>query len=660
MMKRIIVYLYLLTAIPAFSQLRLVPDATGNKVFVWLERAPRQDEQYHVYRKTGNGVFLQLTESPIASVTSGAELVAKMGLAFEGFRKQLDETDPQAVFLRLQADRFRAKLYGYALPELGLALGQLFVDEKAPNGETATYKVEGVNGQGEPRGQAMTGTVHIHPEIPPAPENLSATHEGPRITLKWDFPQSTDDMADQVVRFEVQRQAENGKFVAIQDAWLMRDANQTRHAFIYSETGMTQMLRFQVVAVNVAGTQSAGSNVFPLALKDNAPPEVLEQVKVVVSKKGNEATVTFPSSTDPQLAGYFVYRSTNIEKNFVRMNDKMLGPLQTVYTDKTLKAGTTYYYRVTVVDASGNESKQSNAVMAEGLDKTPPPPPQNLKAAVSPDRKINLFWQIPAQTEDLLAYVLLRRQVKTPPELFSQLTSRNFVGNQFVDEDLAKGHLSEGVQYEYVVTAMDKKQNFSDSARVVLDIKDLTPPASPLQITAENIDGRYISVSYGASLSPDVAHYELFRQNGNGPLKSLQRVHRQAFPFRDEAVIIGETYTYYVIAVDAANNASKPTVSQAITLKDNVPPPVVQNVQSRVEAKGVRIRWEKLPTTDLARYRIYRTSGLPTGIYQLVAETDPSTSEWVDLKPPEKGYYHIRALDTAGNESLASLSVTGK
>lgn len=659
-MKRAIVYLYLLTAIPVFSQLRLVPDAAGNKVFVWLDRAPRQDEQYHVYRKTGDGAFLKLTDSPVASVTSGTELVAKMGLAFEGFRKQLDETDPQAVFLRLQSDRLRAKLYGYALPELGRALGQLFVDEKAPIGETVTYKVEWINGQGEPRGQAITGTVRIRPEIPPAPENLSVTHEGPRVTLQWDFPKSTDDIADQVVRFEVQRQEENGKFVVIQDAWLLRDANQTRHAFVYSETGRAQMLRFRVMAVNVAGTTSAGSNVFPLVLKDNLPPEVLEQVKVVVSKKGNEATVTFPLSTDPQLAGYFVYRSTHIEKDFVRMNDIMLGPLQTIYTDKTLKAGSTYYYRVTVVDAAGNESKQSNAVMAESLDNIPPRPPQNLKATISSDRKINLLWQTPAQAEDFLAYVLLRRQVKTPPELFSQLTTRNFIGNQFVDEDLAKGQISEGVQYEYVVTAMDKRQNFSDSARVVLDIKDLTPPDSPLQITAENIDGRYISVSYGASLSPDVVHYELFRQIGSGPLKSLQRVRSQALPFRDEAVTIGETYTYYVTAADANGNVSKPMVSQAITLKDNVPPPIVQNVQSRVEANGVRIRWEKLPTIDIARYRIYRTAGLPTGVYQLVAETDAVTSEWIDPKPPEKGYYHIRALDTAGNESRASLFVSGK
>jgi len=647
-------------AIPVSAQMRLVPDAQGSKVFVWLDHAPRLGEQYHVYRKIGEASFEKLTDTPITGVTSGEELVAQLGEAFQYLRRQMDESEPQAVYLRLRADRFRAKLYAYALPPLGKALGQLYVDENAPSGEAVTYKIEMVDGAGKPRGKAMTGTVLVRPEIPAAPQSLTASHEGLSVTFRWSYPKSDDEIRDQVVRFDIMKQMENGKFVPIQEAWLLRDANQSQHTYLFTALKSGESERYHVVAVNVAGTSSAGSNVFNLKLDDNKAPEVLEKVRVVVSPKGNEATITFPMSTDAQLAGYHVYRSLEIEKNFVRINEKTLGPLETVYKDKTILPGKTYYYRISVVDAAGNESAQSNAVMAESLDKTPPPPPKNLKASLTTDRKINLAWQIPPTTDDLLAYVLLRRQVKNPPELFTQLTTRTFVGDQFVDDGLAQGQLSEGVTYEYVVTAMDKKQNFSDSTRIFLEIKDINPPEPPLQISVQNIDGRYISVFYGASISPDVVMYELFRQTGSGPLQSIQRTRNQAFPYRDEAVVVGNTYTYYVSALDAAGNASKPTVSQPITLKDNIPPPIVQNVQSKIDAGTVLLRWEKLITKDVVGYKIYRTSGLPTGVYHLVGETNAETVEWSDTKPPEKGYYHIKAFDLAGNEGIASQIVTGK
>jgi len=154
--------------------------------------------------------------------------------------------------------------------------------------------------------------------------------------------------------------------------------------------------------------------------------------------------------------------------------------------------------------------------------------------------------------------------------------------------------------------------------------------------------------------------YELFRQIGSGPLQSILRTRSLAFPYRDEAVVVGNTYTYYVSALDAAGNVSKPTVSQSITLKDNIPPPTVQNVQSKIVAGTVVLRWEKLITKDVVGYKIYRTSGLPTGVYQLVGETNAETVEWRDAKPPEKGYYHIKAFDLAGNEGMASQFVQGK
>jgi len=62
------------------------------------------------------------------------------------------------------------------------------------------------------------------------------------------------------------------------------------------------------------------------------------------------------------VAGYNVYRSTASGSQYAKVNSSLVGGL--AYTDTTVLGGTLYYYVTTAVDASGNESAQSNEVSA--------------------------------------------------------------------------------------------------------------------------------------------------------------------------------------------------------------------------------------------------------------------------------------------------------
>jgi hypothetical protein len=67
--------------------------------------------------------------------------------------------------------------------------------------------------------------------------------------------------------------------------------------------------------------------------------------------------LTWNENKESDLAGYYIYRSTSSGRDYERITEQLL--LSTTFSDETVKAGTTFYYVVTAVDKSGNESARS-------------------------------------------------------------------------------------------------------------------------------------------------------------------------------------------------------------------------------------------------------------------------------------------------------------
>jgi hypothetical protein len=72
--------------------------------------------------------------------------------------------------------------------------------------------------------------------------------------------------------------------------------------------------------------------------------------------------LTWNENREGDIAGYYLYRSTKSERDRERLNDKPLA--RTTYSDETVEPGRLYYYVVTAVDQSGNESKPSKELAA--------------------------------------------------------------------------------------------------------------------------------------------------------------------------------------------------------------------------------------------------------------------------------------------------------
>jgi hypothetical protein len=120
-----------------------------------------------------------------------------------------------------------------------------------------------------------------------------------------------------------------------------------------------------LVAAFAAGCDDDG----PVAIRDVVPPAAPQSVRSVTGD--DRVTLDWVRNTEPDLAGYRVYRGTT-------GYDGPFSPMGTTtsltWVDDTANNGSTYYYAVSAFDDAGNESDLSH----ENTFDTPRPAGTNL------------------------------------------------------------------------------------------------------------------------------------------------------------------------------------------------------------------------------------------------------------------------------------------
>jgi hypothetical protein len=107
------------------------------------------------------------------------------------------------------------------------------------------------------------------------------------------------------------------------------------------------------------------ADTFPAATPQGLVASVLGSPNVASA----EVDLSWSINSEPDLAGYRVYRSEQEnEKDKLVTPDLLLSP---AYRDTSVALGHTYWYRVTAVDRSGNESAPSPPVAAEVAQHSP-------------------------------------------------------------------------------------------------------------------------------------------------------------------------------------------------------------------------------------------------------------------------------------------------
>jgi len=175
-------------------------------------------------------------------------------------------------------------------------------------------------------------------QAPVAPQNLSVTAVGWN-SFQLDWAASSDNVG--VAYYDVYRDG-------------VRYATSTGTAF--DDAGLPELRTFQyfVVAIDQSGLTSGTSNIVTVSTgspPDQTPPTIPQRVNAV-AKSGSSIAVSWDASTDNVgVVKYSIYR------NDVKISETNA----TWFTDTGLRGKTAYNYKVSALDAAGNESGLSKA-----------------------------------------------------------------------------------------------------------------------------------------------------------------------------------------------------------------------------------------------------------------------------------------------------------
>ena len=249
---------------------------------------------------------------------------------------------------------------------------------------------------------------------PTAPSNLTITDPGTGDQLDLSWLASTDDVA--VSHYLIYRLTENPGVSDENYDWdwgFPQEREGTN--FTDYEVWEGDTYYYVVYAVDTSGNISGPSNVESDEPTDSIAPD---PPTGLYASPGDTviglswAAPVFNDDVDnsllTDLLGYNIYRGeVSGEYDPIPINWPDL-VTTTSYNDSGLTNGLTYYYVVTAVDDSGNESLFSNEDWATPVTANPPPPSPTIINFIEKPASIEIDWDCP-YVSDLAGYNIYRK-----------------------------------------------------------------------------------------------------------------------------------------------------------------------------------------------------------------------------------------------------------
>lgn len=236
------------------------------------------------------------------------------------------------------------------------------LEQQNPTG-FMNYAVEALNTRERSAGLSNQVQVPLAPTIPP-PSDLAAKVTADGIVLTFTGLPAPNELPELHYSYRVYHQEKGGAPAVLAGEVPMNSSSKLEivdHSFEWQKTYEYWVTVATIVShkdkppAEVEGDNSAPVTVFA---NDVYPPAVPSGLQAVFSGVGQKPFVdlTWAPNTDPDLAGYNVYRREG-QGPWTRINSALL-PTPAL-RDGNVAAGRTYFYALTAVDVHGNESARA-------------------------------------------------------------------------------------------------------------------------------------------------------------------------------------------------------------------------------------------------------------------------------------------------------------
>jgi len=368
-----------------------------------------------------------------------------------------------------------------------------------------------------------------------------------------------------------------------------------------------------------------------------------------------------------EYTSYYVERSED-GKSFSRLSNLPVVsmnesnnrvPSRMYYTDSLPQNNKKYYYRVIGITCFGESGPPSVAAEGTGHEMLVYVP--NIRSAdIKDSRTASLQWEFADEGTSLLD----RFELQMGPKAEGPFKT---VIDKIEPSKRSISYNKLNATNYFVVVAVDKQGNKTESFPYLVQPIDSIPPAVPQGLTAIVDSLGRITLKWRANTEEDLAGYVVLKGNKKGEeLKVMNAEPFKMTEFKDSVNLkmLNSKVYYAVMALDKRYNQSQPCTPIELLKPDKIPPtsPVFRSYS--VDSGKVKLAWINSASEDVAMHKLYRKiSGDSIQQWTLIKEFEgANSSTYTDDKIAEGvvASYTLIAMDNSKNESVPSPPLTVK
>ena len=622
----------------------LVP--AGGNLFIILGDTPRQVYGFRVYRKgPGEKDYTLLTEDIIAPVNDPYSAREIIDGDYDWVAGKVGTDDPVLLWQRLRGNRNLSMLLCLVSHRLRVAIGRTYLDSKVVKGKQYSYRVVFYNALGK---EVMKKVKSVKITEPPPQQKagkVRAKAGDGNVTIKWSYPKYSGSERDLTVGFHIYRKEVGKKFKRITSAPVFRVENNLYYFDETVENGKSYV--YGVAPVNIVGITGDISESNPVKPVDRTPPLVPMGLVAKDTKEG--VLLLWKFSPEVDFDHYNVLRANSLRGEYKRINEKPVKNPR--YIDSEIVRGKIYYYKVTAVDKSGNESKPTGAVNIVPKDLTPPGPVKEITFKVDEKKRyVTLKWEPPSDP-DVIGYYIYRGENK---QHAVRLNGKPFLPEKkeiaFTDTGYKKAGLKAGKHLVYGISACDSSYNEGPVSYIEVDIPDNEPPHPVFSFSASVTREGWVKLVWQPSLSRDLLIHRIYRAKGKKEkFEVLAELKREVTSYTDKSADRGKEVSYCISEVDKNGNESKKSRVVTVVPTDVIPPAAPENFTVVPTGRRLVLRWSPPDDNDVLGYNIWFTKDRSGKKHWKKLNRSLITDLQIKIRNYGTGLYGVNAVDTSGN-----------
>jgi fibronectin type 3 domain-containing protein len=294
-----------------------------------------------------------------------------------------------------------------------------------------------------------------------------------------------------------------------------------------------------------------------------------------------------------------------------------------------------------------------NARLVSPPDTEPPSAPTALVGTAGYGTA-SLSWTASSDNVGVAGYNVLRCAPNPPTQPCTGVWIANTAWTTYVDY----GPLNISTQYNYQVQAFDMANNNSALSNTLsLTTAGSLPPNSPTGLIATAATPTEIKLTWVPPTTGTVSQYQVWSGASKNDLTQIATTPGTSAKFTNMPLNPATTYYYGVIAVESKLPSSMSPIASATTLPlPNSPTSVTATPTS---ASKITLAWtENVPPLGLAvsNYKVYAST--TNGDFPTSTTTKGTSYSSTSLEPGTTYYFEIVAVDSAGDDSVASTPVS--